>query len=311
MTYHYFCNNCCKKIVSEVACCHCGNNTSVFQNRNCYFEFSLINQVLCFFKRPGFYEKLKYRFNRNCDSNNLYDIHDGDIYKKKHCDSGSQLADLNNISFVLNTDGVPIFKSSNISIRPAFFVINEVESNLRYQSENMLFTGLWYSSKKLEASLFFEPLYKERRTLEKGIEVQIYANVDFIKIICRLILLAGTFDLPAPSLVTDTVQCNGKYDCIKYYQEGKSCKTEKTGNVWVYQYAVEDPKGPQRTNKSFRKDALNACKENKTVNGVKSLIWLNFFLNFDLLNGIAIDYMHGIGLGVMKLLMKSWFSKSF
>ena len=50
---------------------------------------------------------------------------------------------------------------------------------------------------------------------------------------------------------------------------------------------------------------------NKTVNGVKSLIWLNFFLNFDLLNGIAIDYMHGIGLGVMKLLMKSRFSKSF
>ena len=25
------------------------------------------------------------------------------------------------------------------------------------------------------------------------------------------------------------------------------------------------------------------------MNGVKSLIWLNFFFNFDLLNGIAID----------------------
>ena len=80
--YHYFCNNCCKKITSEVAFCECGKNTSLFENRSCYIEFSLINQVLCFFKRPGFYEKLKYCFNRNCDSSNLYDIYDGDIYIK-------------------------------------------------------------------------------------------------------------------------------------------------------------------------------------------------------------------------------------
>ena len=128
---HYFCNNYCKKIAAEVACCECGNNTSVFENRSCYIEFSLINQVLCFFKQPGFCEKLKYRFNRNCDSNNLYDIYDGDIYKK-HFDSGGQLADLNNISFVLNTDEVPIFKSSNISISPVFLVITELEPKLRY-----------------------------------------------------------------------------------------------------------------------------------------------------------------------------------
>ena len=57
--YHYFCNNCCKKINSEVSFCECGNNTSVFENRSCYIEFSLINQVLCFFKQPGFYKKLK------------------------------------------------------------------------------------------------------------------------------------------------------------------------------------------------------------------------------------------------------------
>ena len=55
--YHYFCNNCCKKIASEVAYCECGNNTSVFKNRSCYIDISSINQVVFFFKRPGFYEK--------------------------------------------------------------------------------------------------------------------------------------------------------------------------------------------------------------------------------------------------------------
>ena len=69
-------------------------NAAIIHNRSCYIEFALINQVLCFFKRPGFYEKLKYLFNRNCDSNNLYYIYDGDIYiYKKHFDSGDQLAD--------------------------------------------------------------------------------------------------------------------------------------------------------------------------------------------------------------------------
>ena len=80
--------------------------------------------------------------------------------------------------------------------------------------------------------------------------------------------------------------------------------------IWVYPYAVEDPKGPQRTNRSFREDVLNAYKERKIVNGVKNPTWLHLFSNFDLVNGIAIDYMHGIGLGAIKLLMKLWFSKS-
>ena len=34
-------------------------------------------------------------------------------------------------------------------------------------------------------------------------------------------------DLPERSLVTETVQFNGKYGCIKYYQEGKGFKLQK------------------------------------------------------------------------------------
>ena len=119
--------------------------------------------------------------------------------------------------------------------------------------ENMLFAGLWYSSKKPEASLFLEPLYRELKILEKGIEVQIYTNNGFINTICRCLLLARTFDVPARSLVTETVQFNGKYGCIKCYQEGKCCKTKKGGNVWVCPYAVEDPKvhkGPTRVSET-------------------------------------------------------------
>ena len=48
--------------------------------------------------------------------------------------------------------------------------------------------------KKPETSLFLQPLYRELKILEKGIEVQIYTNSGFINRICRCLLLAGTFD---------------------------------------------------------------------------------------------------------------------
>ena len=177
-----------------------------------------------------------------------------------------------------------MFKSANMSIWSVFLVINEFESKVRYQIENMLFSGLWYSSKKPEASLFSEPLYKELKILEKQIEVQIYADSGFINRICGCISLQGISDLPAWSLVTETVQFNGKYGCVKCYQEVKSCKTEKGFYVWVYPYAVEYPKGPERTNRSFREDALNPYKKNKTVIGLKNPTWLHLFSNFDLVN---------------------------
>ena len=50
--------------------------------------------------------------------------------------------------------GVPSFKSSKMSIWPICLVINELEPKRRSKSQNMLFAGIWYSSKKPEVSLF-------------------------------------------------------------------------------------------------------------------------------------------------------------
>ena len=65
------------------------------------------------------------------------------------------------------------------------------------------------------------------------IEVKIDANSGFINRIYKCLLLSGTFDLPARSLVMETVKFKGKYGYIKCYQERESCKAEKGGNVWV------------------------------------------------------------------------------
>ena len=46
------------------------------------------------------------------------------------------------------------------------------------------------------------------------------------------------------------------------------------------------------------------------MNGIKGPSWLTFFPKFDIVNGIAIDYMHGVLLGIQKLLLNLWFSDS-
>ena len=52
------------------------------------------------------------------------DIYSGKVYQK-HVASGF-LADEANISFILNTDGIPVFKGSKYSFWPVFLLISEL-----------------------------------------------------------------------------------------------------------------------------------------------------------------------------------------
>ena len=160
---------------------------------------------------------------------------------------------------------MPLFKSSKISIWPIFLIINELEPSLRFKSENIVFAGIWYSSKKPEAALFLEPLYKELKLLNEGLKVNIpTADTDtYSSKLVEAILIAGTFDLPARCLISGTVQFNWKYGCIKCLQQVESHKTEKGRNVWIYPLNIEDPKGPIRKEESFRQHALEAYNEKK------------------------------------------------
>ena len=61
-------------------------------------------------------------------------------------------------------------------------------------------------------------------------------DTNFSKLI-KAILISGTFNLPARCLISDTVQFNGKYGCIKCLQQRESHKTEKGGNV-VFTHSI-------------------------------------------------------------------------
>lgn len=86
--------------------------------------------ILLYAVNPDFPALLLGRFNARHDGY-IRDVCDGKVYQKLMSANGF-LADPLNISLTMNTDGPSVFKSSNTSVWPVHFIINELPPHLRY-----------------------------------------------------------------------------------------------------------------------------------------------------------------------------------
>ena len=85
-----------------------------------------------------------------------------------------------------------------------------------------------------------QPFHSSLRKLEtEGVVIKLKLGNDTKEIRSKVILLAGTCDLPAKCLVCNSVQYNGSYGCFKCKQKGQSVK--------VSAFIQPDPYGPKRT----------------------------------------------------------------
>ena len=111
----------------------------------------------------------------------------------------------------------------------------------------------------------------------------------------------------------NSMQYNGEYGCWKCLLPGKTVKTGQWGHARAFPFNEEDPQGPLRTDEltlQHAKEALKqqmAGKSRYVVNGVKGFSWFSILQHHDIVRGTAIDYMHGVLLGVQKLLLNLWF----
>ena len=144
-----------------------------------FIEIPILEQLKCFFSRPTFYDEFQHRFKRTKKAGDkLEDVNDGQLYKDL-CAKGL-LCSKDNISFLMNTDGVPVFKSSKVSIWSLYFIINELDYRKRLSRENMLFAGLWFGEKKPAMWTFLNPHMKALKDLESGVEFKSPSRGKFI-----------------------------------------------------------------------------------------------------------------------------------
>ena len=91
--------------------------------------------------RKNFHSNIQYRFVREkINHGHIEDIYDG-VYQELM--QQGFLANEHHISFIWNTDGIPVFRSSNFSIWPLYFRINELPPKKRGLKDDMIFAGLW------------------------------------------------------------------------------------------------------------------------------------------------------------------------
>lgn len=97
-----------------------------------------------------------------------------------------------NIS-LLCTDGVPVFKSSNFSMWPLYFVINELPYALRMKMQNVIFAGLWFGScSKARYETFLRPFWNILKKLETdGLLVKAWGISKCF--VAKVVLLAGSY----------------------------------------------------------------------------------------------------------------------
>ena len=127
---HYYCSFCLQYIEGKTLTV-CPNGRCLHdltaKNSVAYFvEIPILEQLRTFFRRSMLYEDLQYRFKRKKKvEDNIGDIYDGNLYKELSGKGILNAAD--NISFLINTDDVPVFRSSKVSIWPLYYIINELE----------------------------------------------------------------------------------------------------------------------------------------------------------------------------------------
>ncbi|XP_069103099.1 uncharacterized protein [Argopecten irradians] len=121
--------------------------------------------------------------------------------------------------------------------------------------------GRIYQSLAKDGGPLQKPFLKSLKPLETdGIRIQ---NADGTVSNTCVFVIGGAADLPPRSLMCNTVQYNGKYECCKCLQPGETLKTSQRGNVHVFPFNVENPEGPSRTHEGILQDINTALVENK------------------------------------------------
>jgi hypothetical protein len=314
LVYHRYCAHCSILVENNEDICSnrfCLKDLTVPNSVDYFIEVPLVSQIQSLFKRHGFYESLQHRFKRkktNFDA--IEDIYDGNIYKALF--TRDKLGNPNNISFTWNTDGIPVFKSSKMSLWPVFLMINELPYTQRRKSDNMVLAGLWFGKGKPLMMSFFKPFHTSLHSMETlGVDVESLHTGQTQAFNCKGYLICGTSDLPARACMCNMNQYNGNTSCIKCEQPGQNCKTTSginSGNVRIFLPQVDNIFGPFRTDRDV-KDCGQTAANVTVVKGIKGPSYLSYFNYYSFVRGTGIDYMHGVLLGVVKTLTATlWFN---
>ncbi|VDI08666.1 Hypothetical predicted protein [Mytilus galloprovincialis] len=276
-------------------------NKQQLKRKKTYFTcLPVKQQIKDILQREGIWSSIvKYRADCKATTD-VTDIVTGEMYRDL-CKPGQFMNGKDNFTLLFNTDGVPLFKSSGVSIWPIYLVINELPPVLRFSRRNMIIWGIWQSKGKPVFRTFLQPFIEHMIDLkDNGVSI----SVDGKTVLTRGLLLASTMDLQAKAYLTEMTQHNGKNSCITCEDPGEVVKQGR-GHTRVYPHRNDSDLYKVRNSAEILACGLAALQTNKPEMGVKGVSSLHGLEWFDMVWGLVPDYMHGVLLGVTKMLMKT------
>lgn len=223
----------------------------------------------------------------------MTDIQDGILFKKAQQKYTESII----LSLTVNTDGAKVFQSTKKSIWPIQIYQNFLHPKIRYHPENIIVVGL--HSGKPNMPDFFYPLLNELKQIkdEGGMVIEENGRTfNFLPLITSC-----TADLPAKAEVQGMKGHCGHYGCGYCLHEGDLVKKDKKSKA-VVRFIAKDC--PIRTHDDMMKTYRKL--KSQPINGIKSLSCMIAALDFDLINGFSVDYLHCILLGVTRKMMNLW-----
>ena len=297
MQKHYYCENCENYLglmtgIDIIGLCdHCEVQYSKekIQKSSSYFYYIPI--------KPQIEQLLQDTTVAN-SIGSAFGVMTGELYKKT-----TRTLENDDLTLLWNTDGVPVFSSSNTSFWPLQCVLNELPHKL--QRENVILAGLWFGQGKPRLSTFLKPFVDECNSLT------VTWLKDGIIVTSTIKVILCTADAVARPLLKNTNQFNGRFGCDWCYNEGLQVK-KGLGTIRVYPYNGPDhPSARVKTSELHLRDAMQAHASGNICNGVKGVtILLNMPPCFDIIEGFVPDFMHSVLLGVTRQFTGLWLDAS-
>ncbi|XP_049519347.1 uncharacterized protein LOC119444500 [Dermacentor silvarum] len=140
----------------------------------------------------------------------MSDITDGIHYKEMR-----QRIDGTDLTLTINSDGSPVFNSSNYSIWPVQLALNELPPRLRWN--NIMTPVLWYGKEHPDMTLVLQAFVRQLQELNKTGLTWTFANA-IVK--SKVFCICCCADTPARAAMQHRVQFNGYYGCSWCYHPG-------------------------------------------------------------------------------------------
>lgn len=311
LKYHLYCERCTKlfDMESEIGNCKTsGCDGSKTDSQKYFVTGKLEMQFREILERDNMWESIDELKQGSPDRVSVSDICTGLGYRKLQ-EPGGFLDGTQNLTLSLFIDGIPLYKSSSVSLWPVYLLINEIPPQQRFRKKNMVLWGVWQGVGKPNMNMFLRPLVMDLIELfTNGVTISITSENQVNEINVKAMLVVATMDLQARAYVTNMTQHNGDHGCLYCMESGQIVPS---GKAYCRAYIQRDETPILRTDEMARASAVQARQTGKRIDGFFGESVLLYLPYFSIVNNIVIDYMHGTLLGVTKKFLDYWFQSTY